>query len=232
MDIQHNNINPVGNHGEVCKPINENIEESSSMNDSMILYSAHSTVSDFRNRRNVTFLWIKYGTKFKGVDYNNLIEGYDTLDHYDRTLSEKIINELFTEDECALLKNYLKLKHNANLQIDEEFLPHATKFNAWMDSPLSERCNDNNWIDISKEEQYSLPFKVRGHYNLAGCYPTQKLPGKMKTDGVEFLKHALVKLDLKAEPNDAKLKFMIDEIYQDYNLYVNTNPFWTKSFHP
>ena len=27
-----------------------------------------------------------------------------------------------------------------------------------------------------------------------------------------------LKLDLKAEPNDAKLKFMIDEIYQDWTF--------------
>ncbi len=163
MDINLKDSNPVGNHGEVCKPINENIEGSSSMNDSIKLFSAGSLVYDFRNRRDVIVKWSKCGTKFEGVDYKCLIEGHDDLDHYERTLCEKIINEFFTEDECTLLEEYLKLVHKYNFTIVENLFPLVVKIDGWMRYPLSVLCTDSNSIDLSKEEQYSLPFKVLGY---------------------------------------------------------------------
>ena len=160
---QSNDGNSVKNHGEVSRSINKNIEESSSMNDSIKLFSVGSLVYDVRNCREVFVKWSKCGTKFEGFDYKCLIEDYDDLDHYERTLCEKIINEFFTEDECTLLEEYLKVVNKYNCIIFENSFPLVVKVDGWMRYPLSFPCTDSNPIDLSKEEQYSLPFKVLGY---------------------------------------------------------------------
>ena len=221
MGNQCNDINSVGNHDEVCKPNNVNIERSLPMAGSMKLFYAHSIVDDFRNHTNVKIHWFKYGNNFEGVNFKKLIVGYDELNDIERSTSEELVSELFTLHECGLLEQFLKQEHNTKLVIEEQSLPMITKDDGRTMCPTLELCYNSNSIDISSNEQYNLPFKVMGFFNFDGCLPSYKLPKEKYNDGIIFLKEALGILDFSVSQTDAELITILEKIYEKHYLYVN-----------
>lgn len=218
--------NSVEYHDEVSRSINKNIEGSSSMNESIKLFSAYSIVDDFENCRDVVIHWFKCGSKFEGVDYKNLIEGYEDFNEQQRSLCESHVDEYFTESECRLLKRYLKLEYDTELIIDDQVLPmkllkegKGDVFSYWAISSAS------NTYDLTRDKPGDLPFEVSGFYNLDLFFPSKELPFTMKHAGLVFLWRALDMLyPPRAEIDFDKLRFIVDELYQGHNIYVNYNP--------
>jgi hypothetical protein len=197
------------------------------MQHSIKLFSAHSIVKSFENHRNVVFHWFKCGTKFDGVDYKNLVDGFWQLDNRERYLCILHVNEYFTESECTLLQKYLKLEYDTELFIDEQVLPMKLleEGNGDVFSYSAISCS-NRTYNLTRDEPCDLPFEVRGYYDLEQCLPSQDLPDRMKHSGLEFLWRALDMLYPPGTRLDfAKLKFIVDEIYQGHNLYVDFNPY-------
>ena len=146
------------------------------MQSTMKLFSAHSIVNSFENHRNVVLHWFKCGTKFDGVDYKNLIDGFWQLGNRERYLCMLHVNEYFTESECTLLQKYLKLEYDTELFMDEQVLPMKLlkEGNGDIFSYSAISCA-NSTYDLSRDKPGDLPFEVKGYYDLEQCFPSQEL---------------------------------------------------------
>jgi hypothetical protein len=133
----------------------------------MKLYRVQSKVREFRGCRDVEFIWFRGDKPSEHRPYAELIESYNP-NHECAVYREGHIDELFTEKEALLLKEYLDRNHGdeGTTEIREKRLPVPNIFIGFGD--LAVGGNDGYYY-LFDERGYALPFKVLGYFDLEGC---------------------------------------------------------------
>jgi len=143
---------------------------------SIKLFEAYSMANDSKYGE-FKIYWFYEERKVPVAPYEVLIYGYEPKYH-----SEMTVNEYFTEEEIELLREYLEKAHHSKLYVQEEILPipnNLLPFSAIGSSSTYSiiKADENNieckhietiedYILLSEEKGYSLPFKVSGYYSL------------------------------------------------------------------
>ena len=127
------------------------------------LYYVTTTAKKFSDCKNVTFNWFRAEAPAERRRYASLIEGYEPGNAY----AEGLIDELFTEDEALQLKEYLDRVHGKEgpTSIEEMSLPIP---NNMMGHGARAVGGGDDFYQLFKEPEYSLPFKVMGYFDLVG----------------------------------------------------------------
>ena len=127
------------------------------------LYYVTTTAKKFSGCKNVTFNWFRAEAPAERRRYASLIEGYEPGNAY----AEGLIDELFTEDEALQLKEYLDQVHGKEgpTLIEEMSLPIP---NNMMGHGARAVGGGDDFYQLFKEPEYSLPFKVTGYFDLVG----------------------------------------------------------------
>lgn len=136
------------------------------------LYKAYSIVDDFMDESRVKFHWFCWTRENPIGPYERLIIDYEPGDY-----SEYSINEYFTECEIEQLREYLKRVHDLRIHIEKIILPISKNVIPYSAIGSFSLCKiyENNRIEskliedyyvLSNEIEYSLPFEVRGYFNL------------------------------------------------------------------
>jgi hypothetical protein len=132
----------------------------------MDLYDVTTTVKEYHGCKNVKFHWLRLETAPR--PYADLIENYDPS-KLDVCYSEHCIDELFELDEAQALKDYLD-REVAGRQdittIEKAKLPIPN--NSISPDAIGVGGGDD-FYQLDKTPNYSLPFKVWGYYDLVGC---------------------------------------------------------------
>jgi len=134
------------------------------------LYYVQTTVMKYEGYWHVTFSWLRCGQTDR--PYQDLIENYDPLDpnvDYPR----QAIDEMFSESEANLLKQYLDRCHSGDFplpvtRIDKVELP--IKMNQGAMGALAVGGLTDFYM-LHRRPNYDLPFKVEGYFDLRGCEP-------------------------------------------------------------
>jgi hypothetical protein len=82
--------------------------------------------------------------------------------------SELAVDELFTFDEANALKQYLDRHHGDEDETSIEKAEIPLPNNVGGIGAIAVGGGDD-FYELHKERQYSLPFKVEGYFNLVGC---------------------------------------------------------------
>jgi hypothetical protein len=129
------------------------------------LYYVHTIVKEYAGCKHIKFSWFR--TEKSDRPYGQLVKDYNP-DEAMAAYSELAVDELFSFDEANALKRYLDWHHGAE---DETTIVKA-------EIPLANNVGGmgalavgggDDFYELHKEPEYSLPFKVEGYFNLVGC---------------------------------------------------------------
>jgi hypothetical protein len=130
----------------------------------MKLFNVGTTAKQYGGCKGVAFCWFRTEGPSEPRPYGELIENYEPGNVY----AEGAIDEMFTEDEALLLKEYLDRTYTGAgvTVIEEQPLPIPNNTMGCGAIPVGDG-NDFHMLDRNPE--YSLPFKVWGYFDLRGC---------------------------------------------------------------
>lgn len=133
----------------------------------MKLYHATTLVTEYDGCRDVRFCWFKPEPTPPARPYRDLINNYDEA-AWGARYAELAIDELFAEDEAVQLAAYLDVEHGSHgtTTVKEATLPIANNTMGLGAIPVG---GGHDEYLLHKESNYSLPFKVIGHFDLRGC---------------------------------------------------------------
>src|ERR1700730_80943 len=134
----------------------------------MKLYRVTTIVKKFHDCKDVPFVWFRADPGERRA-YVELIEKYDPSDQY-ACYPEGAIDELFTDIEANVLKEYLDQEHGGAgaTTIAEVHLPIARNSMGIGAIPVGGRTD---FYMLSKEPTYTLPFDAWAYFDLRGCAP-------------------------------------------------------------
>jgi len=127
----------------------------------MKLYCVSTTAPEYSGFKNVVFHWFNEKPQGKRA-YAVLIKDYDPK-AYAIYYAEAFVDELFTEDEARQLKDYIDQSHEGETIIKEQPLPVDNNVMGYGAIPVG---GMQDFYMLSKEAEYSLPFKVYGYFDL------------------------------------------------------------------
>jgi hypothetical protein len=132
----------------------------------MKLYRVTTIVKEFHDCKDVPFHWFRHD-RGKRCAYDELIENYDPSDH-DARDAEGAIDELFTDIEANMLKEYLDQEHGGagTTTIAEVHLPIARNSMGVGAIPVG---GGDDFYMLSKEPAYTLPFEAWAYFDLVDC---------------------------------------------------------------
>ena len=145
-------------------------------------------------------------------------------------MSRYYINQLFTEDEIELLKDFLMRKRGTGVFVLEQPFPIKTYY---VDEYTGKRRfyqphyrfeNEGNTIHLDVTEDYELHFPASGNYHPGDGFPSEKLPEECIDDGVEFVRKILGEMRYKAKWSDRRLAKILKKIYSKEGFYVSYRP--------
>jgi len=159
----------------------------------------------------VRFNWYCLERPRSHIDYSVAIADYTTMADRERRQMERTVDRLLSEDEAALLREYLQRSYRLGLEVEEVPLPLRTR------SYLFEEGSSviYDFLELSEREGYDLPFKVWGYYTLA-----HSLGSPSMENGIRLLRNALERLKISRIPPDDELKMVLSAIYREDGLYV------------
>jgi hypothetical protein len=130
----------------------------------MKLFIVTTTAKQHRGCKDVVFSWFRTEKPSEWRPYGELIENYEPGNRY----AEWAIDELFSEDEALLLKEYLDRTYaDAGVTvIKEQSLPIPNNVMVFGAMAVG---GEDGFCMLDKDPEYSLPFKVWGYYDLVGC---------------------------------------------------------------
>ena len=146
------------------------------------------------------------------IDYSEMIQSYSFMTDDEKSMSRDYVNQLFTEDEIELLKDYLMRNHQTVIYSLEQPLPIETYF---VDDKTGKRRfypvyypseHSGNTIHLDLAEDYELHFPVNGNFQPGDGIPSEKLSEECLEDGVTFIRAVLGSLRYKANWSDRKRK--------------------------
>jgi hypothetical protein len=171
------------------------------------LFRVVSTVNNFPHRGRtydgVEIHWFVVYRENPIASYEKLINGY--LKDRDNPLyiSEKNLQELFTEEEADALKEYLSKKHGEECDIREADL--STEIDPWGYGDKTPAYREG-FYRLNQEDGYDLPFVVWGYYDISHAKDVTWL-----MHGVESLETVLDKFGLEVTDVDT-LKTIMEEM--------------------
>jgi hypothetical protein len=130
------------------------------------LFSVTTRVGEYHGCKDVPFTWFHWNRPTGRRPYAELIENYDLAE--DNRYSVDCIDEMFTAIEAHALKEYLDREHGdyGTTTIEEVALPIPNNLIGYGAHAVG---GGDDFYMLDSEERYSLPFKVRGYFNLVGC---------------------------------------------------------------
>jgi hypothetical protein len=132
------------------------------------LFHVRTQVKEFDECKDVTFAWFYTEKRIPSRPYAEMIQDYDPTDDF-RFYPEGCIDELFSESEATLLKEYLDREYGgAGTTTIEEFKDLPIPFNTMGNGARAVGGGDDFYM-LYRGPTYSLPFKVEAYYNLEGC---------------------------------------------------------------
>jgi len=136
------------------------------------VFSAHSLMNGFEGHDSVTMRWFV-------LERQNPVAPYEeaTGERISGLFSVETLDECLTESELSDLTAYLKASRHLDVEADEVSLPihegviplsaMGTGRLLTLDEHGQERTVPaHGYYDLWSQEGYSLPFKVRGYYDL------------------------------------------------------------------
>jgi hypothetical protein len=139
------------------------------------LYLPYSTLPILvgPGRGKITFHWFRVGRTEPIGDYARLILGYRGLTEDAARRAERLVDELFREDEFHLVRTYLESQHGVEVRTGMLTTPLTSvkpdtstrlgTLRPWH-VPEAEENTEILFHRLSDDESYSLPFDVWGAY--------------------------------------------------------------------
>lgn len=182
------------------------------------LFSAYSLIDGFKGHDCVRFNWIYLNRQLAVAPYEKLVSNFKGLNKNVRPYFEECVKEFFTLDEINLLKSYL-LSRGTILYVKEEVLPITDVFIPISYRQMSPR-EGRGFYDLSAEEDYAIPFKVWGYFDLRTSPLSMDLPKDSKERGVLYVKEAIQSLLSQPDVDQSKLESLVESLYDNYGLHV------------
>ena len=129
------------------------------------MYTVCSPMPSFDSYKGdwVSVWWYRADKVRDGLQYGDIIKGYNDMTQEDKRLTEMIVNQLFTPEEVKALRHFVEEELERELIVE---------FKIDLSQPILEQeyygpINDSdseNIVYLNMLESYNLPFEVRGHY--------------------------------------------------------------------
>jgi hypothetical protein len=136
------------------------------------LYSVHSLVRDFayegREYEEVKVTWFVVERPAPLVPYETAIEDYAQMDAGARAFPAAYLDELFSREEAAALKQYLDRRREVTTMIEPVELPVMANASGCR---RLERGGGNDFLMLHREKGYALPFRVEGYFSVRFAEP-------------------------------------------------------------
>ena len=179
---------------------------------------------------NVVVNWFRTGTGISGRPYADLIEDYDALPRLGRLYTEHFIDELFTAQEAEQLRRYILQDiqqdilqaRSPSFTFDEDAgriltlqpvsLPVTRRVSGFADLP---RGGLADYLRLSEQPDYSLPFGVWGYFDLTREVPQQRMEAT-----VAYLHRALQSLGVDAGISRQHIEHVAHKLYRRDRLFV------------
>lgn len=182
----------------------------------MRLYRAFSIGEMERDRityYGVRFHWYRLDRTQPVVPFERLIAGFDRLEESVRRRAVEQVLRYLTEEEVWGLRTYLRERHGLEVIAEEVPLPIEVPTGPFH-SPYGEVYE---FLELSEEEGYALPYKIWGYYTLRGC-----LSGPNLKDGVRFLQKAMQRLKITHPFQLEELEGAVKAVYFEEGLVVRS----------
>jgi len=180
------------------------------------LYRAYSVGEVERERiryYGVRFHWYRLDRTEPVVPFERLIAGYERLKEPARRQAVEQVLRYLTEEEVWGLRTYLRERHGLEVIAEEVPLPIEVPTGPFH-SPYGEVYE---FLELSEQEGYPLPYKIWGYYSLRGC-----LSGPNLTHGVRFLQRALERLKIRHTFRPEELEGVVKAVYFEEGLVVTS----------
>ncbi len=126
------------------------------------LYRARTILDEFEGHEKVPVAWYVCDRTDPIAPYEELIEGYDGKNPY----TEDAVDECFTAEEVEALRRYLKEHYGDDIEVEEVPLPVPSNLGGYEALGIKPFSGEGN-INLHAKEGYSLPFRVRGFFDLS-----------------------------------------------------------------
>jgi len=184
------------------------------------LFSAYSTVDDFKGYDRVRLNWICLERRSPLTPYSSLIEGYAQISEQVRPFFEQYAKELFTEDEIGLLESHLDDGFGADFTTNEELVPLPSVF---IPRPFRQirPGGPMGFFKPAAGGEQGLPFDFCGYYDLSRCPPSLVVQPEAAEKGVEFLRESLRQLGIDPAQYEPLLESAVEKVYDERGLVVD-----------
>lgn len=182
----------------------------------MRLYRAYSIGEMEKDRityYGVRFSWYRLDRTDPVAPFERLIAGFDRLTETVRRQAVEQVLRHLTEEEVWGLRTYLRERYGLEVIAEEVPLPIEAPTGPF-DSPYGEVYE---FLELSEQEGYPLPYKIWGYYSLRGC-----LSGPNVKDGVRFLEKALHRLKIPHTFPPEALEGVVKAVYFEEGLVVGS----------
>lgn len=139
------------------------------------LYYGYSIIAS-PSKPPIDVRWFRYDKRPQPVaPYDRLIWRYSTLTRQEQEITEDYVDELFTEEEAEMLRQYLRARHGWEMTIQRQEIPARYLWDEEMGrgtsslraATITGLQYPEGFLKLSEEEAYSLPFQVWGWYGPA-----------------------------------------------------------------
>lgn len=179
------------------------------------LFRVRSKINHFPHKEriydSVELCWFVVYREAPAFSYEQLIEEYGNQLDSSSYISENNLNELFTEREAGILKEYILRVHKQGCVVKEANLLLEYYSFGYEDIVLG---YEEGLYKLDEEEYYNLPFVVLGYYD-AGCAQDVS----WLRHGMEFIEKATDKLGAATIDKD-KSKSVVKDL-KDESLLVD-----------
>lgn len=185
-----------------------------SRNDAAKLYTAYSVGNLTRGEKvyhDVKFHWYCLERTDAVLPDEEVIADYDKLDEKQRRALQRDVRRYFTAEETRSLAAYLEEKYGLELVAEAVALPvrERGRFFDEGDAVIYD------FLELSEQEDYPLPFRVWGYYSIETCLTSPSLE-----NGVLFLQKAFHLLHMTVGFDKAALQEVVKDLYQEHDLLV------------
>ena len=135
------------------------------MNKITKMYTVCSPMPSFDSYKGdwVSVWWYRADKVRDGLQYGDIIKGYNDMTQEDKRLTEIIVNQLFTPEEVKVLRHFVEEELERELIVEFKIDLSQPILEQEYYGPINELYGEDI-IYLNMLEGYNLPFEVRGHY--------------------------------------------------------------------
>jgi hypothetical protein len=135
-----------------------------------------------------------------GVDYRDVITDYNEAGDF-AALSQAEVEECFTEDEAQAFVAWVRARRNdSTAAIEQVILPRPGNVMPLGSMPVG---GGPDFLLVGEADDYGLPFKVIGFYDVRGCAFDETLPNARRAAQGVKLHDGIAEVWLLDEPTAA-----------------------------